>query len=107
MQQAYSDQGSFSNLLKSTVETGFDNQQLYSDYWLEDGSFSSASTTSPSATRSPDSGTAAARSVSPSACRTCAHSPKYSGVDPELYSGLDRDVYPRPRTYTLGLKLLF
>ncbi len=34
MQQAYSDQGSFSNLLKSTVETGFDNQQLYSDYWL-------------------------------------------------------------------------
>ena len=30
---------------------------------------------------------------------------KYKGVDPELSSGIDNQIYPRPRTYTLGLNL--
>ncbi len=105
MQQAYSDQGSFSNLLKSTVETGFDNQQLYSDYWLEDGSFFidniTLGYTFPRLWNSSSS-----LRITLGVQNVCTFT-KYSGVDPELYSGLDRDVYPRPRTYTLGLKLLF
>ena len=36
---AYSDQGSFSNIFKYTADQGFENQQLYSDYWLEKGDF--------------------------------------------------------------------
>jgi len=29
----------------------------------------------------------------------------YKGVDPELANGIDNQIYPRPRTYTLGLNL--
>jgi iron complex outermembrane receptor protein len=30
---------------------------------------------------------------------------KYTGVDPEIFSGIDNNFYPRPRTFTLGLNL--
>jgi iron complex outermembrane receptor protein len=30
---------------------------------------------------------------------------KYTGMDPEIFSGIDNNFYPRPRTYTLGLNL--
>jgi TonB-linked SusC/RagA family outer membrane protein len=32
---------------------------------------------------------------------------KYSGIDPEVYGGLDNNTYPRPRIYTLGVNLTF
>lgn len=31
----------------------------------------------------------------------------YEGLDPELPSGIDYNLYPRPRTYTLGLNVGF
>lgn len=31
----------------------------------------------------------------------------YKGVDPELGNGIDNNLYPRPRTYVLGLNLSF
>jgi TonB-dependent starch-binding outer membrane protein SusC len=30
---------------------------------------------------------------------------KYSGVDPEHFNGIDNQIYPRPRTYSLGISL--
>ncbi len=30
---------------------------------------------------------------------------KYKGLDPEIANGIDNNIYPRPRTYTLGLNL--
>jgi TonB-dependent starch-binding outer membrane protein SusC len=32
---------------------------------------------------------------------------KYRGLDPEIFSGIDNDFYPRARTYSLGLNLGF
>ncbi|AMR31292.1 SusC/RagA family protein [Mucilaginibacter sp. PAMC 26640] len=32
---------------------------------------------------------------------------KYKGVDPEVGGGIDNNIYPRPRTYVLGLNLKF
>lgn len=32
---------------------------------------------------------------------------KYSGLDPEISSGIDNNIYPRPRIYSLGLNLDF
>ena len=32
---------------------------------------------------------------------------KYSGLDPEIYGGLDYALYPRPRIYTLGVNIQF
>ena len=31
----------------------------------------------------------------------------YKGIDPEIYSGIDNNMYPRPRTYILGVKFNF
>ncbi|RYU82469.1 SusC/RagA family TonB-linked outer membrane protein [Hymenobacter persicinus] len=28
---------------------------------------------------------------------------KYKGLDPEIFNGLDKNLYPRPRTFTVGL----
>jgi TonB-dependent starch-binding outer membrane protein SusC len=30
---------------------------------------------------------------------------KYKGLDPEIFSGIDNQMYPRPRTYSLGINL--
>jgi TonB-dependent starch-binding outer membrane protein SusC len=32
---------------------------------------------------------------------------KYKGLDPEIYSGIDNNFYPRPRIYSLGINLDF
>ena len=32
---------------------------------------------------------------------------KYKGLDPEVFSGIDNNVYPRPVTFTLGLVATF
>lgn len=32
---------------------------------------------------------------------------KYSGIDPEIFSGIDNNLYPRPRTYIVGVKFNF
>jgi iron complex outermembrane receptor protein len=30
---------------------------------------------------------------------------KYNGIDPEVFSGVDNNIYPRPRTFVLGVNL--
>ena len=32
---------------------------------------------------------------------------KYNGLDPEVFDGIDKNVYPRPTTYSLGLVATF
>jgi outer membrane receptor protein involved in Fe transport len=32
---------------------------------------------------------------------------KYTGLDPELSNGIDNNIFPRPRTFMLGVSLEF
>ena len=32
---------------------------------------------------------------------------RYTGVDPEVFGGIDSNIYPRPRNYVMGLKFNF
>jgi iron complex outermembrane receptor protein len=32
---------------------------------------------------------------------------KYKGLDPEIFSGIDGNIYPRARTYVFGLNANF
>ena len=106
VQSVYSDQGSYSNILQVTAESGFQQQQLYSDKWLEDASFFRFDNITLGYTFNKlwnsDSKLRLTFSMSNIATIT-----GYSGIDPELSDGLDRDVYPRPRSYTFGLNLTF
>ena len=106
VQSVYSDQGSFSNILRSTRDNGFQQQQLYSDMWLEDGSFFRFDNVTLGYTfdRLWNSSSRLRLTFSVSNIATITG---YSGLDPELTDGLDREVYPRPRTYTLGVNLTF
>lgn len=105
-EQVYSDQGSYSNILRSTRDTGFNQQRLYTDYFLEKGSFFRIDNITLGYTFdrlwSNNSSLRATFSVQNVATLT-----GYSGLDPEIYNGIDKEIYPRPRTYTVGLNLTF
>lgn len=106
LQSAYSDQGSYSNLLWSTVNTGFENQQLYSDYWLEKGDFFRIDNITLGYTFNHLWNSVSRLRLSFSVSNLYTFT-KYDGIDPEIYSGIDKEVYPRPRTFTLGATLNF
>lgn len=105
-EQVYSDQGSYSNILRRTRDSGFSQQRLYSDHFLEKGSFFRIDniTLGYSFNRLWNNSSTLRTTFS---VQNVATMTGYSGLDPEIYNGLDREIYPRPRTYTLGLNLTF
>lgn len=105
-QQVYSDQGYYSNLLKSTRDNGFELQQLYSDIWLEKGDFFRFDnvTLGYNFKKLWQPGTSLRLTVGVTNLCTITG---YKGIDPELDNGIDRNVYPRPRTFNLGVNLTF
>ena len=106
VQSVYSDQGSYSNILKRTRDVGFQSQQLYSDIWLENGSFFRFDNVTLGYTfnRLWNDSSRLRLTFSVSNIATITG---YSGLDPELTDGIDREVYPRPRSYTFGVNLTF
>ena len=106
VESVYSDQGSFSNILQSTRELGFKTQQLYSDYWLEKGHFFRIDNITLGYTfhKLWNSSSSLRLKFSVSNVATISG---YTGIDPELSDGIDRDVYPRPRTFSIGANLSF
>ena len=105
-QQVYSDQGSFSNILKVTANKGFQQQQLYTDYFLQRGDFFRIDNITLGYTFRKLWNSSSSLRVSAAVQNVCTFS-SYSGIDPEIYSGIDRNVYPRPRTYSLSFNLNF
>lgn len=105
-QQVYSDQGNFSNILKSTASSGFQQQQLYSDYFLEKGDFFRIDNITLGYTFPKLWNSSSSLRVSASVQNVCVIT-GYSGLDPEIYNGIDRDVYPRPRTFSISANLNF
>ena len=106
IQSVYSDQGNFSNILRSTMETGFQNQQLYTDYFLEKGNFFRIDNISLGYTFNKLwNSSSSLRLVF--GVQNVATISGYSGLDPELYSGIDKEVYPRPRVFSLSANLNF
>lgn len=103
----YSADGSTSgNILSSTVETGFTDARKFSDHFLEKGNFFKLDNItlgySFSKLWNNNSSLRLAFNVQNVALIT-----GYSGIDPEIYSGIDRNSYQRPRTYSLSLNLNF
>ncbi len=105
-QQVYSDQGYYSNILRSTAESGFELQQLYSDIWLEKGNFFRIDNITLGYTFNEVCRWIDNIRVSANVSNICTFS-GYSGLDPEIYNGIDRNVYPRPRVYTIGVNIEF
>ena len=105
-QGVYSDQGYYANILKFTRDHGFAIQQLYSDYWLEKGDFFRIDNVTLGYTFKKLWDNSSSLRLTLGVSNLCTFS-KYDGLDPEINNGIDRNVYPRPRTYNLGINLTF
>lgn len=97
------------NRVTSAVETNFRNGAQYlSDYYVRNASFLKLDNITLSYRF--DLGKPAGRQMSLSVFGTVQNVctiTGYKGIDPEIYSGIDNNLYPRPRTYILGVKFNF
>jgi len=99
-----------SNRNTSALYSDFDDAMYISDYYIEDGSFIKLDNftlgyTFPKLFELVDN-RPASLNIFGTVQNICTIT-KYSGIDPEVYGGIDGTVYPRPRTFVLGLKLNF
>jgi TonB-dependent starch-binding outer membrane protein SusC len=98
--------GYLSNRVTNVNETKFENSQYFSDYYIENGSFMKLDNMALGYNLS---GIMADRmdlrfNLSIQNLFTIT---KYTGLDPEVFSGIDSNTYPRPRTFMLGISLTY
>ena len=91
------------------METNFaNNAQYFSDYYIKNASFFKFDNITLG--RNFNLGKVAGRDMRLNVFATVQNVctiTKYTGIDPEIFSGIDNNLYPRPRTYILGLKFNF
>jgi len=93
------------NVAKDVLTTGFTVPRLWSDYYIENASFFKMDNI--------NLGFNVGRISKNTSLRVSATVQNvfvitnYSGLDPEIPSGIDNNFYPRPRTYSLGFNLDF
>ncbi|MFD2512325.1 SusC/RagA family TonB-linked outer membrane protein [Pontibacter locisalis] len=102
--QSFSFPNYLNNVSANVLETGFGTYQLFSDYYIENASFLRMD----NLTLGYNFGRVLNDKVG---LRLSANVQnvfvitEYNGLDPEVPSGIDYSLYPRPRVYTLGLFL--
>ena len=98
--------GSLRNVHSSLLETEFNTQQLWSDYYIQDASFLRMDNMSLGYTfdnlKNGEVGFRLYTTVQNVFVLT-----EYDGLDPEISGGIDNNFYPRPRTFLLGFNINF
>ena len=99
-----------SNRVSSAPKSMFSQAQYLSDYYLQDGSFLKLDNFTLGYTIPSLFYVTADRPFSLNIFGTvqniCTFT-RYTGIDPEIFGGIDGTVYPRPRTFILGAKVNF
>lgn len=94
------------NAPTSIMDNDFQNQQLFSDHFVENASFFRLDNVNVGYTfNSPFDLLNSAR-VSVGVQNVFVIT-KYKGLDPEVFGGIDNNIYPRPRIFNVGLNLNF
>ncbi|MBO6238145.1 MAG: TonB-dependent receptor, partial [Bacteroidales bacterium] len=99
-----------SNRLQSALTSRFEDAMYISDYYVRDGSFLKLDNFTVGYTFPKLFKVNADRNASLNVFATVQNIctiTRYSGIDPEVYGGIDGTVYPRPRTYVAGIKFNF
>ncbi|MBC6607679.1 SusC/RagA family TonB-linked outer membrane protein [Hymenobacter sp. BT188] len=94
------------NLSTNVLETNFVNNQFFSDYYVENASFLRMD----NITLGYNGGRLFNEKLNfglTFAVQNLFVISDYKGLDPEIFNGIDRNFYPRPRTFTVGLNLGF
>ena len=99
------------NRLQSVFFPMFENAQYESDYYIQNASFFKFDNvtlgyTFPKLFKSEKLDRSMGLNIY-ATVQNVATFTNYEGIDPEIYIGHDKTLYPRPRTYMLGIKLNF
>jgi TonB-dependent starch-binding outer membrane protein SusC len=108
LRETYNTAGYFTNIHGSYFDTRFNERQLYSNYYLEDASFFRLDNVN----LGYDFGNISRNNTGANlrasfTVQNVFIITNYTGIDPEVAGGVDKNIYPRPRTYTVGLHLDF
>jgi iron complex outermembrane receptor protein len=95
-----------SNIASYVYETNFESPRYMSDYYVQEASYFRMDYISLSYlfANLGDSRVSLRISGTVNNAFTITN---YSGLDPEIYNGIDNNIYPRPRAYVLGVNLVF
>jgi TonB-dependent starch-binding outer membrane protein SusC len=97
-------QGNINNGSKSVLESDFNARQLQSDYYVEKATFIRMDNISFGYNvGSIFKGKASMRVFG--AIQNAFIISSYSGIDPEIFNGIDNNIYPRPRTFSIGANI--
>ncbi|HEY8937717.1 MAG TPA: TonB-dependent receptor [Cyclobacteriaceae bacterium] len=96
----------FSNVPSAINETKFVSQQTYSDYYVQNASFFKMDNMSLGYNMDKFFSEKIKARISLTAQNAFIIT-KYKGMDPEVDGGIDNNIYPRPRTFLLGVNLTF
>ncbi|MDX2286497.1 MAG: TonB-dependent receptor [Bacteroidia bacterium] len=94
------------NMTPSVLESGFSNNQFFSDYYIENASFLRLD----NVTLGYNLGAllnGKLRAQVTAIGQNMLTITKYTGLDPEIAGGIDNNLYPRPRTLSLGINLTY
>jgi len=92
------------NANASYLKTGFVNSQYYSDYYVENASFLRMD----NLVLGYNFGKIIDKKVNlrlSAIAQNVFVITKYTGLDPEVFGGIDNNIYPRPRIFSLGVYL--
>jgi iron complex outermembrane receptor protein len=93
------------NASTSVLKTNFYSPQYFSDYYVENASFLKLDNVGVTYNVG-NIGRGANLRLS-AYCQNVFVVTKYDGVDPEVYNGIDNNIYPRPRNFTIGASINF
>lgn len=105
-QNLYNQSGYTSNILKDVQKTGFTTAQYWSDFYLENASFFRMDNISLGYSFDKLITEKLEGRVSFTVQNAFVVT-NYSGLDPEVSGGIDNNIFPRPRTFVLGLNINF
>ncbi len=98
-----------SNGVENVLETGFINgrtKRYLSDYYVQDASFIKLDNVGIGYNFGKVFGEGTNLKLNGTVQNVVTFT-NYKGLDPEVFGGIDYNIYPRPRIYTLGLNLNF
>jgi iron complex outermembrane receptor protein len=94
------------NAVTSIQETRFMDPRYHSDHYVEDASFFRMDNITLGYTFEDLANQITSLRVSATVENAFVIT-EYSGIDPEVFGGIDNNMYPRPRTFMLGVNLNF
>ncbi|MGI4804066.1 MAG: TonB-dependent receptor domain-containing protein, partial [Janthinobacterium lividum] len=99
--------GIINNATTGIFASGFQTAQYYSDYYIQNASFLRMDNAGLGYTFGKIFHNSGLNLRLNANVQNVFVITKYTGLDPEVYGGIDNNFYQRPRTYTLGLNLGF